>query len=141
MVTVMMNARELIHAYTANISDPDIASSLFAEDGVLELPYLESLGIPSRVEGPSDIQAFLSSLLERVPDLGFDKVEILIDTEDQIFGEWSVERTTVDGRPFSQDYAGRLVAENGKIKLLRESLDLVRAARAMLPNGVAGIPH
>ncbi|MEU8327761.1 hypothetical protein [Micromonospora sp. NPDC048839] len=32
------------------------------------------------------------------------------------------------------------VAENGKIKLLRESLDLVRAARAMLPNGVADIP-
>ncbi|WP_415939885.1 nuclear transport factor 2 family protein [Streptomyces sp. 039-1] len=137
----MMNARELICAYTANIGDADVASALFAEDGALELPYLASLGIPSRVEGPSDIREFLSALLEHVPDLGFDKVEILIDTEDQIFGEWSVERTTVDGRPFSQNYAGRLVAENGKIKLLRESLDLVRAARAMLPNGVAGIPH
>jgi hypothetical protein len=51
-----------------------------------------------------------------------------------------VERRTVSGRPFSQMYAGRLVAEQGKIKLLRESLDLVRAARAMLPNGVADIP-
>jgi uncharacterized protein len=67
-------------------------------------------------------------------------VDIMIETEDQVFGEWSVERTTDAGRLFSQTYAGRLVAENGKIKLLRESLDLVRAARAMLPNGVADIP-
>lgn len=31
-------------------------------------------------------------------------------------------------------------AENAKIKLLRESLDLVRTARATLPNGVSDIP-
>jgi ketosteroid isomerase-like protein len=135
-----MNARELLLAYTANIADPEITSSLFADDGVLELPYLESLGIPARTVGPEAIREFIIGLLRVVPDFGFDTVDILIETEDQVFGEWSVERTTTTGRPFSQTYAGRLVAENGKIKLLRESLDLVRAARAMLPNGVASIP-
>ncbi|MFF3890302.1 nuclear transport factor 2 family protein [Streptomyces sp. NPDC001914] len=141
MTVIMMNARELILAYTANIADPVAASTLFADDGVIELPYLESLGIPPRIEGPDAIREFITGLLERVPDFGFDEVNIFIETDDQIFGEWSVETTTVDGRPFSQTYAGRLVAENGKIKLLRESLDLVRAARAMLPNGVADIPQ
>ncbi|WP_328983069.1 hypothetical protein OG258_53290 [Streptomyces mirabilis] len=82
----MMNARELLLAYTANIADPEVASSLFAEDGVLELPYLESIGLPTRTVGPEAIREFMTGLL------------------------------------------------------LRESLDLVRAARAMLPNGVADIP-
>lgn len=136
----MMNARELLLAYTSNISDPAAAASLFADDGALELPYLESLGIPSGGVGPEAIRDFIANLLEAVPDFGFDTVDIMIDSGDQVFGEWSVERTTVTGRLFTQTYAGRLVAENGKIKLLRESLDLVRAARAMLPNGVSDIP-
>jgi ketosteroid isomerase-like protein len=135
-----MNARELLLAYTANISDPDFTSSLFTEDGAIELPYLESIGLPTRTVGPDAIRDFMIRLLQVVPDLGFDTVDIIIETEDQVFGEWSVERTTATGRPFTQTYAGRLVAENGKIKLIRESLDLVRAARAMLPNGVADIP-
>jgi ketosteroid isomerase-like protein len=135
-----VNARRLLLAYTANISDPDFISSLFAEDGAIELPYLESIGLPTRTVGPEAIREFIIGLLQVIPDLGFDTVDIMIETEDQVFGEWSVERTTAAGRLFSQTYAGRLVAENGKIKLLRESLDLVRAARAMLPNGVADIP-
>src|SRR5439155_14329359 len=35
-----------------------------------------------------------------------------------------------------QLYGGRLIAENRKIKLLREFCDTVEVARAMLPNGV-----
>ncbi|MFF9391379.1 nuclear transport factor 2 family protein [Streptomyces griseoluteus] len=136
----MMNARELLYAYTTNIGNAEYAASLFAETGAIELPYLESVGLQWRVEGPEAIREFISGLLKHVPDFGFDEVQVMIETEDQIFGEWSVERTTVDGRPFSQTYAGRLVAEGGKIKLLRESLDLVRAARAMLPGGVTDIP-
>jgi hypothetical protein len=136
----MRNARELLLAYTATIADPDATAALFTADGVIELPYVASIGLPPRITGPDEIRAFIIGLLKVVPDFGFDSVEVLIDTPDQAFGEYSVERTTVTGRPFSQMYAGRLVAEQGKIKLLRESLDLVRAARAMLPNGVADIP-
>jgi hypothetical protein len=135
----MKSARELMLAYTATIADPDATAALFTDDGVIELPYLTSIGLPPRIAGPDEIRAFLVGLLKAVPDFGFDHVEVLIDTPDQAFGEYSVERRTVSGRVFSQLYAGRLVAENGKIKLLRESLDLVRAARAMLPDGVAGI--
>ncbi|MGC5311416.1 nuclear transport factor 2 family protein [Micromonospora zamorensis] len=136
----MRSARGLMLAYTATIADPDATAALFADDGVIELPYLASIGLPPRIAGPDEIRAFIVGLLKMVPDFGFDHVAIFIDTPDQAFGEYSVDRSTVTGRPFSQTYAGRLVAEQGKIKLLRESLDLVRAARAVLPNGVADIP-
>ncbi|MEU8419509.1 nuclear transport factor 2 family protein [Micromonospora sp. NPDC048835] len=136
----MRSAGELMRAYTATIADPDATAALFTDQGVIELPYLTSIGLPPRIVGPDEIRAFVVGLLKVVPDFGFDTVEVLIDTPDQAFGEYSVERRTVTGRVFSQLYAGRLVAESGKIKLLRESLDLVRAARAMLPHGVADIP-
>jgi len=35
---------------------------------------------------------------------------------------------------------GRLVAENGEIKLLREALNTVAAAQALLPGGLGEIP-
>jgi hypothetical protein len=37
-------------------------------------------------------------------------------------------------------FAARLVAESGKIKLLRESLNVVAAAQALLPGGTADLP-
>ncbi|HEY4443139.1 MAG TPA: hypothetical protein VGN30_02560 [Steroidobacteraceae bacterium] len=36
-------------------------------------------------------------------------------------------------------FAGRLVAKNGKITLLRESLNTVAVAQALNPNGVADL--
>ncbi|MFG2525651.1 hypothetical protein [Streptomyces sp. NPDC048527] len=83
----------------------------------------------------------MTNLGEAVPTFSFQAPDILIDTPDQVFAEYAVETVTADGRPFSQVYAGRLVAKDGSITLLRESLDVVRAARAMLPGGVADIPR
>jgi hypothetical protein len=37
-------------------------------------------------------------------------------------------------------FAARLVAENGLIKLVRESLNGVAAAQALLPGGVKDLP-
>ena len=35
---------------------------------------------------------------------------------------------------------GRIVADNGKIKLLREALNTVAAAQALLPGGAGDLP-
>ena len=35
----MKTAKELLQAYHSNIQNPDAAASLFAIDGVIELPY------------------------------------------------------------------------------------------------------
>lgn len=130
----MKNAVELLQMYLESIRSPGTAASLFAEDGVLELPYLESLGINSSVQGHEAIESFIESLLAKVPDFKFRNVRFLIDTPDQVFAEYSVEALVpATGRIYRQMYAGRLVARNGKIQLLRESLDTVAAAKAFAP--------
>ena len=44
------------------------------------------------------------------------------------------------GRTVHHLFTGRLVAENGQIKLLRESLNPVAVAQALLPGGVKDLP-
>ena len=50
------------------------------------------------------------------------------------------ERPETTGPPIHHLFAGRLVVENGKIKLLRESLNTAAAAQALNPNGAADLP-
>jgi ketosteroid isomerase-like protein len=122
----MKSATELLKAYLAHIQDPAAASALFADDGVIELPWVNA-----RAQGPAAIEKFLAGLLAKVPDLRFQNIRIWIQTPDQAFGEYDVEATVPStGKIYRQTYAGRLVAENGKIKLLREALDTAAAERA-----------
>ncbi len=133
----MTTALDLLTGYLANVRDPDAAASLFAQNGAIELPYLQAIGFPWRVEGPGEIRGFLVSLLENVPDFRFIDIEHHIVTPDQVFSEYSVEaEVKATGRLYKQRYAGRLVAENGKIELLRESLETVAVVRAWLPRGL-----
>jgi ketosteroid isomerase-like protein len=124
--TTMKTPTELLRAYLAEIQDPAAAAALFADDGVVELP-----AIHARVEGPAAIEKFIADLLEKVPDFRFQNIRIWIETADQAFGEYDVEALVpATGKVYEQSYAGRLVAEDGKIKLLREWLDPVAASRA-----------
>lgn len=130
----MKNAVQLLQMYLESIQNPHDAAALFAEDGVLELPYLQSLGITHSVQGPAAIEAFIASLLQKVPTFKFQRVRFLIETPDQVFAEYDVEAPVpANGRIYKQSYAGRLVAKEGKIQLLRESLDTVAAAKAFAP--------
>src|SRR3984957_7610143 len=116
----------LLTAYLAHIQDPAAAAALFAADGVIELPWVDA-----RAQGPAAIEKFLAGLLAKVPDFRFKNIRIWIQTPDQAFGEYDVEALVPStGKTYRQSYARRLVAENGKIKLLRESLDTVEASRA-----------
>ncbi|MFJ3486858.1 nuclear transport factor 2 family protein [Pseudomonas sp. NPDC090202] len=125
---------QLLQSYLESIQNPQAAAALFAADGVLELPYLQTLGIPHRAEGPAQIEQFIRGLLAKVPDFKFRCVRFYIDTPDQAFAEYDVEALVpATGRVYKQSYAGRLVARDGKIQLLRESLDTVAAQRAFAP--------
>lgn len=128
----MKNASQLLNAYLDNIQDPAAAAALFADDGVLELP---SLGPNVRAVGPVAIEAFIGGLLKKVPDFRFKDVQLFIETEDKVFGEYSVEALVPStGKVYQQTYAGMLAAENGKIKHLREALDTLAAAKAFTPD-------
>lgn len=121
-----MTATDLLHAYLANIQDPAAAARLFAEDGILELPTINA-----RAQGPEAIEKFIAGLLTRVPEFRFKNIQIFIQTETQAFGEYQVEvPVPATGKVYRQTYAGRLVAQDGKIKLLREALDTAAAAEA-----------
>ena len=119
----MKSAKELMQAYHSNIQNPEIAASLFAADGAIELPYLASLGQPWRSVGPDDIRGMITGLLKMAPDFRFINIKYYIETPEQVFAEYEVD-CLFNGKPYKQLYMGRLVAENGKIKLLREALNL-----------------
>jgi uncharacterized protein len=53
----------------------------------------------------------------------FIYIKYYIETPDQVFAEYEVD-CLFSGNPYKQLYMGRLVAEKGKIKLLREALNL-----------------
>ncbi|AZL69558.1 MULTISPECIES: nuclear transport factor 2 family protein [Pseudomonas] len=130
----MKDAVQLFQTYLDTIQNPRAAAQLFAEEGALEIPYLKSLGIPHRVQGPEQIEAFIASLLAKVPGFKFRSIRFLIDTPEQAFAEYDVEALVpATGRVYRQSYAGRLVARDGKIQLLRESMDTVAAANAFAP--------
>ncbi|HMF72469.1 MAG TPA: nuclear transport factor 2 family protein, partial [Flavitalea sp.] len=115
----MKTALELLKAYLDNVQDAEAASSLFAEDGALELSYLSTVGWPARAEGPKEIKKFLETVLTTFSDFKFHDLKIFIDTNDQVFGEYEVSTAvTATGMEYHQLYMGRLVAENGKIKQL-----------------------
>lgn len=125
------DATELLQAYLASIQDPARAAALFAEDGVLELPT-----IGARAQGPAAIERFIAGLLAKVPEFRFHNIRIHISTPGQAFGEYEVEAPVpATGKVYRQSYAGRLVAQGGRIVLLREALDTLAAARAFSREG------
>jgi ketosteroid isomerase-like protein len=122
----MKNAAALLQDYLSSIQNPSQVAGLFAEDGVLELPTANA-----RAQGPKAIEAFIAGFIGMVPDFRFKNIRVLIETPDQVFGEYEVEVVVPStGKLYKQTYAGRLVAENGKIKLLREALDTLAASVA-----------
>jgi ketosteroid isomerase-like protein len=126
MTGASKDARQLLLAYLTQIREPEKAAAMFAEDGILELPTIDV-----RVRGPSGVAALVSSLLKRVPDFKFGEPTFYIETPDRVFAEYSVSATVADtGKTYAQTYAGILIAENGRIKLLREALDTAAAASA-----------
>jgi hypothetical protein len=107
---------------------------MFAEDGAFELPYLATFGLPTEYRGRDAIAGFFQSVLDIYPGFQFENIKVLIDTPDQAFAEFEATAvSTKTGRTVHQLFFSRLVAENGKIKLLREALNIFEVARATAP--------
>ena len=83
----------------------------------------------------------IAGVLELYPDFTFDPkdVTVLIDTPTQAFAEYVSHPTAAaTGRRVHHLLMGRIVVENGEINLLREALNTVATAQALLPGGVRG---
>jgi len=140
LVTSRRTARQLLQAYLDAISAGEMekAIALFAEDGALEFPYFGSVNLPTRFQGPDAIRQLLVPVVEGAENFQFKNVKIFPgEDENHVSGEYEVDAVIKKtGRPYQQLYGGRLIAENGKIKLLREFANTVEVARAMLPHGL-----
>ena len=122
----MKSASELLEAYLNNVATPKVSASQFAGDGVLELPWVKAYA-----RGPADVEKLLVGMLAKVPDFRFKNLTYFIQTPDKVAAEYQVEALVLaTGKIYRQTYAGVLVAENGKVKLLHEALDTLAASQA-----------
>ena len=140
----MSDAKTLLKEFLGNIRDPEKASALFAEDGAFEMPFFVSLGLPRRFEGREGVKGLLTTVLEYYPDFKFkdEDITVLIDTPNQVFAEYVAHTTArATGRLAHHLFMGRLVAENGQITLIREGLNTVAAASALLAGGAHDLPE
>jgi hypothetical protein len=113
---------------------------MFTEDGAFEMPYLESVGFPGRYQGHQQIRDFFAFVRELYPDMEFHDTRVVCEQADErvVVAEYEFTcRSTKIGRIIHQLFVGRLEAENSKIKLLRESINLVELGRAIYQKGLA----
>lgn len=138
----MKDSKALLLEYLAAIRDPERAASLFAQDGVFELPFLRSLGVGPRYSGRQEITGLLRQLLTLYPNFAFEPgdIQVLIETPEKTFAEYVAHaRAAATGRTVHHLFTGYLVAEGGRIKLLRETCNPLAMAQAQLPNGAADV--
>ncbi len=135
----MKTAKELMLGYIGGTAGQ--SGALFARDGTLELPYLASLGMPPVIAGPVEITKFLTFLHGTLyPGFVFTAVTIHIDTPDQMFAEYHIDnKSGISGKAIKQQFFGHLTAKNGKIVRLVEAIDVIVAAEAIFPNGLADV--
>jgi hypothetical protein len=132
----MKDAKTLLFEFLAAVTHGQNVAALFAEDGALELPFLHSLGISWRHRGRQAISELQASLPGLYLDFAFkpEDTHVLIDTPEQVFAEYMTHATTAATmRTLHHLFAARLVAENGRIKLVRESLNVVAAPKPSCP--------
>jgi len=135
----MKTAKELMLGYIGGTAEQ--SGALFADNGTLELPYLASIGMPPVLTGPKEIGEFLGFLHGSLyPDFSFEDVKIHIDTPEQVLAEYHINhRSGISGKEVKQQFFGHLEAAGGKIKRLREAIDMIVAAEAIYPNGLADV--
>jgi hypothetical protein len=135
----MKTANDLMLDYVAGTAEQ--SGALFAAKGTLELPYLASIGLPPVLTGPEEITKFLGFLHGTLyPGFSFEKVKVHLDTPAQAFAEYHINhKSGISGKTVQQQFFGHLEAKDGKIFRLREAIDVVVAAEAIFPNGLADV--
>jgi ketosteroid isomerase-like protein len=107
--------------------------TIIADDLVWELPYAPSLGHPARLKGRKEVLDHVTWFLGAVEDFRFfDSNVYPLVGSDAAVAEFRAEgRIKSTGRTYAQSYVLFLWTSGGKITVLREYFDPVRAAKAL----------
>ncbi len=71
----MTDAKALLLQLLAVIPNGDKIAPLFAEDGVVELPFLHAVGMPTRYQGRTKIKEFYDQVGKLYADFAFKPKE------------------------------------------------------------------
>ncbi len=143
----MSSPNELINEFFDCLRNLDTSVDrcveLFADDGVFEFPYFSTLGMNTRFEGKAAIREVLNLIRSRFSSLTVSNVSIHeLKGGNGLFAEYHTDGLINDtDRVYAQDYVTHLLAEGGKIKLLREYLNIISTARMLFPNGLSDVPE
>ncbi|HWD83946.1 MAG TPA: nuclear transport factor 2 family protein [Kribbella sp.] len=97
-------------------------ADLFAEDGVIELPFAVN-GLPARLEGREAIRDFSLETKDRpieILDLQTVQLHQTTDPEVVVLELITKARHTITGKPFEAACIQVFRIQNGKIKLFRD---------------------
>ncbi len=142
----MTTGRELLNAFFDCLRDLDNSIDrcvdLFADDGAFEFPYFSVLGMPTRFQGKAEVRQVLGIINSHFSAFTLSEIEIHeLKEGDALFVRYHsdgfIDRSD---RVYAQDYVSQLIAEDGKIKVLREYLNVIKTARMIFPNGLADVP-
>ncbi|MEP7455039.1 nuclear transport factor 2 family protein [Phyllobacterium sp. SB3] len=142
----MSTSRELLIAFFDCLGDLDNSIDrcvdLFAEDGVFEFPYFSVLGMPTRFQGKTELRQVLGIINAHFSAFTLSEIEVHeVKEGDALFVRYHsdgfIDRSE---RVYAQDYVSQLIAVDGKIKVLREYLNVINTARMLFPNGLADVP-
>lgn len=142
----MTTSRDLLEAFLDCLRDLDNSIDrcvdLFADDGVFEFPYFSVLGTRTRFQGKAEVRQVLGIINSHFSAFTLSEIEIHeVKEGDALFVRYH-SNGFVDGseRVYAQDYVSQFIAENGKIKILREYLNVIKTARMLFPNGLVDVP-
>ncbi|MGH7971611.1 MAG: nuclear transport factor 2 family protein [Limisphaerales bacterium] len=129
----MKTAKQLLQTHLDAISAGDMekAIALFADNGAIEFPYFGSVNLPTGYQGSEALRQFFAPVVAGAENFRFKNINIFPgEDENHVSGEYEVDAVIKKtGRRYRQLYGGRLIAENGKIRLLRKFCDTVEVAR------------
>ena len=130
----MTIASRLLEQHILTLVDDNAQwQKLIGDDILWELAYAPSLGHPARLSGREEAVRHATWFAGAVQDFRFFDLKVYPFADPQgavaeVKGEGVIKAT---GRTYRQDYVVFLRAAEGKIALLREYFDPVRAAMAM----------
>ena len=130
----MTIASNLLQQHIRTLVDDNAQwQTLIADDILWELAYAPSLGHPARLSGRSEVVRHAAWFVGAVENFRFFDLKVypFADPEAavaEVKGQGLIKST---GRTYLQDYVVFLRGTGGKIALLREYFDPVRAAKAL----------
>lgn len=116
--------------------DAKAASSLFATDGYIDAPYVQSLGFPSKISGHEAIEQSLSQVKAAAANFHFSNYKVVMETENEVVAEYESEAVMASGKPYKQLYIAHVNTKDEKIVSHKEYLNTIVFVEAFFPNGL-----